>query len=59
MKYRATVSFSGHISMGVGEVREISDEYLIKDLLRAGYIVEAEGENKPKKDVPKKSKGKK
>lgn len=38
MKYRALVSFSGLISMSMGEEREIKDQYLIDDLLKAGYI---------------------
>ena len=55
--------------MSQGEVREISDEYLIKDLLDADYIEEAESKSKPvktaKETAPKeettikKSKGKK
>ena len=39
MEYKALVSFSGAISMSMGEVREIEDQYLIDDLLKAGYIV--------------------
>lgn len=40
MEYRALVSFSGIISMAMGEIREIDDEPIAKDLLRAGYIEE-------------------
>lgn len=40
MAYRALVSFSGIISMAMGEIREIDDEPIAKDLLRAGYIEE-------------------
>lgn len=39
MKYEAKVNFSGKISMCVGEVQDITDEAIAKDLLRAGYIV--------------------
>lgn len=38
--YKAVTSFSGVISMRKGEVREISDLFLVKDLLNAGYIEE-------------------
>lgn len=39
MKYEAKVNFSGKISMCVGEVQNITDEAIAKDLVRAGYIV--------------------
>lgn len=38
--YRALVSFSGLVSMAEGDVREISDKDVVKDLLNAGYIEE-------------------
>ena len=37
--YKATISFSGIISMAMDEVREIPDEEIANDLLKAGYIV--------------------
>lgn len=40
MVYRALVSFSGKITMAMGESREITDKSIVKDLLRAGYIEE-------------------
>ena len=40
MKYKAKVSFSGKVSMHVGEVKDISDANIAKDLLSAGYIEE-------------------
>ena len=46
MQYKAIVSFSGKISMAMGQVREISDESLAKDLLRAGYIIPLEAKLK-------------
>jgi hypothetical protein len=52
--YRAKIGFSGLISMSKGEVREIKDKDLIKDLLNANYI-ELVVEEKPKKEnKPKK-----
>lgn len=40
MKIRAVENFSGLISMRKGEERELEDELLLKDLLKAGYIEE-------------------
>ena len=40
MKIRAKLNFSGLISMRKGEERELEDELLLKDLLKAGYIEE-------------------
>lgn len=40
MPYRALLSFSGLISMASGEIRDISDIDIVKDLLKAGYIEE-------------------
>ena len=39
MKYKALTSFSGVISMCKNEERELTDDFLIKDLTRAGYIM--------------------
>lgn len=57
MLYKATVSFSGMISMTGGEVREISDSSLVKDLLKAGYIIEHKADDAPKTEK-KERKGK-
>lgn len=38
MAYRATKSFTGLVSMVKGEVRELEDEEIVKDLLKSGYI---------------------
>lgn len=40
MQVRAKVNFSGLISMTKGEERELNNELLLKDLLRAGYVEE-------------------
>ena len=40
MKIRAVENFSGLISMRKGEERELNDELLLKDLLKAGYVEE-------------------
>lgn len=40
MVYKALVSFSGKISMAMGEVRVITDKSIVNDLLKAGYIEE-------------------
>lgn len=50
--YKALVSFSGLISMRKGEVRELTDLAIIKDLLNAGYI-EAVEEKKAEKTKKK------
>ena len=38
--YRAKISFTGLVTMKKGEVKEIKDKYIVKDLLKAGYIEE-------------------
>lgn len=51
--YRALISFSGIVSMTVGDIQKITDKEVIEDLIAAGYIEEV----KPAKD--KKTKNKK
>jgi hypothetical protein len=46
--YRAIVGFSGLINMKKGEVKDIKDKALVKDLLKAGYIVEVKPEKAKK-----------
>lgn len=48
MMYKAKVSFSGVVSMHVGEVKDISDVNIAKDLLKAGYIEEVKPAEKAK-----------
>lgn len=38
--YKALTSFTGLLSMAQGEIKEITDKSVIKDLIRAGYIEE-------------------
>lgn len=38
MKVKALISFGGLISMGIGEVRDIENEDIVKDLLKADYV---------------------
>lgn len=52
MQYKALISFSGLISMSMGEVREIADQKIVNDLLNAGYIakiIEIKKEEEAKK----------
>lgn len=57
MLCKATVSFSGVISMTGGEIREISDSSLVNDLLKAGYVIEHKADEQPKAEK-KERKGK-
>ena len=44
--YKAEKSFAGKVSMRKGEVKEINDKEIVKDLLNAGYIEEVKPEKK-------------
>ena len=46
MEYLALKSFAGLVSMRKGEVRELKDKEIIKDLLRAKYIEPLERKKK-------------
>lgn len=48
MKYKALVSFAGAVTMAKGEIKEIDNPLIVKDLLSAKYI-------EPVKDNKKKS----
>ena len=52
--YKAIKSFSGLISMSKGEVREIKDKEIVKDLLQANYIEEIKKEAKKETKTTKK-----
>ena len=45
MKYEAIESFSGIISMAKDEVREIPNEDLAKELMKAGFITKYKPDN--------------
>ena len=52
-KYKAIKSFSGIVSMYVGENKEIADDNIAKDLLKAGYIEEVKPAEKGKATTTK------
>lgn len=54
MKYKATVSFAGEITMGRGEVRDVSDD-IAAPLVADGYL-EPEGEAGSQADLPDRQK---
>ncbi len=51
MKYKALISFVGKVTMAQDEIKEISDEEIIKDLLGAGYIEPVKETKDIKKEV--------
>lgn len=51
MKYKALVGFSGIVSMAKGDVKDLTDQAAIDDLLNAKYI---EPEKKPRRTTTKK-----
>jgi hypothetical protein len=54
MEYKALISFCGLVSMAEGEVREISDSTIAKDLEDAGFVEKVKKETKkPTKKVSK------
>lgn len=56
MLYKATISFAGKISMTQGEIRDISDSPVVKDLIKAGYIEAVEKKTAKKKTAKKEDK---
>lgn len=56
MRIRAIENFSGLISMSKGEERELDNEPLLNDLLKAGYIVEVAPVQPKKRGVKSESK---
>lgn len=56
MLYHALTSFSGKVSMAMGEIGEIADPSIASDLLRAGLVEEwkADEAEKPAKKPAKK-----
>lgn len=58
MRYKATVSFTGVVSMAVGEVKEIASP-VAENLVKVGYIIpldKAEKAEKPVEEVKEKKK---
>ena len=51
MLVKAIESFAGKISMVAGEVREIVDDAIVKDLLNAGYIEEVKAAKAETKQI--------
>lgn len=49
-KVKAKVSFAGIITMGVGEVRDVSDDEIVKDLVSAGYVEKVKTPAKKKEE---------
>ena len=58
-KYKALLSFSGAISMAMGEIRELSDKSIVTDLLKNNYIIELKEIKPTNKKSVKTSKAKK
>lgn len=52
--YKALKSFSGLVNMTKNEIKEIKDEVIAKDLLKAGYIEKVKEEPKKIKEEIKK-----
>ena len=50
MLVRAKVSFAGKISMMRGKEREIADEEVLNDLLKAGYVEQIKPAGQPNED---------
>ena len=51
--FKALKSFSGKISMVEGEIKEILDKEVAKDLLNAKYVEEVKAAKKAAKKAPK------
>lgn len=43
-QYKALVTFSGTVTMSVGEVKDLAPGAVVDDLIRCGYIAPAEKE---------------
>ena len=51
MKYKATISFTGVVSMAMGEVKEL-DSSLAENLVKVGYLIPLEGKKAEPKEEP-------
>lgn len=58
MQYKALLSFSGVVSMAMGEIKEIKDESIANDLLNVGYIEEVKEAKVKKTEKVKETKTK-
>lgn len=52
MKVKANTSFSGTVCMAKGEIKDISDEAVLNDLLKCGYVAPFESEAKKNENKP-------
>ncbi len=53
MRYKALVGFSGIVSMAKDEVKELTNQNIIDDLLNAKYIEEVKKRGRPPTEVAK------
>ena len=51
MKIKATTSFAGVISMHKGQVLDCSDNAVVQDLLRCGYVKEVNQRKASRKNI--------
>ena len=51
MLIKALTSFAGKVSMYAGEIREVAEEAVAEDLIKAGYAVKYEADKKGAKAV--------
>lgn len=51
MKVKATVSFSGTVTMAKDDIQDIKEGPVLNDLLKAGYVVKAEKDTKKTSDL--------
>ena len=58
MKVKALKSFTGRVRMIKGEVREVEDEAIAKDLVSCGYAIDLEEKQKEAAEVKATSKAK-
>ena len=59
MRIKALTSFSGVLSMKIGEVREYDNKVVLSDLLQAKYIEEIKPEKEVKSNESKRNTGNK
>lgn len=53
MKVKALKTFSGAVSMYKGEIKEITDKYILNDLTKVGYIEPSAPKRSVKKNESK------